>query len=135
MDEESRRSFLRSAVEKWPDVVNGDDALLNRGRHVTVDFMIELGAVPYYVSIVRGRMAELVRGPLLMRSWCFAVRGSESGWYEFWQPLPRPTFHDIFALTKINGFRIEGDLRPFMTNLLYFKLLLQAPARAAARTP
>lgn len=89
--------------------------------------MIEVGDQPYYIAIDRGRVMEPVRGPLIMKSWSFAVRGSEGAWREFWQPFPAPHFHDIFALAKRGDLRIEGDYRPLMTNLLYFKGLLAAP--------
>jgi hypothetical protein len=88
--------------------------------------------VPYYVSIAAGRIARLDRGPLLMRSWVLAFRGGEEAWRQFWQPLPPPHFHDIFALAKSGRLRIEGDVQPLMANLLYFKEMLAAPRRLAA---
>jgi hypothetical protein len=114
-------------VERLPDLVNGDASLLRRGRYLSADIMIEIGAQPYYLSIERGRIAAFQRGPLVMRSWSFAVRGSEAAWQTFWQPFPPPNFHDIFALAKLGEFRIEGDYQPLLTNLLYFKALLAAP--------
>ncbi len=114
-------------VERLPELVNSDASLLRRGRHLTTDIMIEIGSQPYYLSIDHGRVGALERGPLVMRSWSFAVRGSEAAWQTFWQPFPPPNFHDIFALAKHGAFRIEGDYRPLLTNLLYFKGLLAAP--------
>ncbi len=114
-------------VEHLPALVNNDASLLRRGRYLTTDIMIEIGSQPYYLSIDHGRVGALERGPLVMRSWSFAVRGSEAAWRAFWQPFPPPNFHDIFALAKHGAFRIEGDYRPLLTNLLYFKGLLAAP--------
>ena len=116
-----------SMVERLPALVNSDASLLLRGRHLTTDIMIEIGSQPYYLSIDHGRVGALERGPLVMRSWSFAVRGGEAAWRTFWQPFPPPNFHDIFALAKHGAFRIEGDYRPLLTNLLYFKGLLAAP--------
>jgi hypothetical protein len=118
---------VSSMVERIPDLVNGDASLLRRGRYLNADIMIEIGAQPYYLSIEHGRVSALQRGPLVMRSWSFAVRGSEKAWQTFWQPFPPPNFHDIFALAKLGEFRIEGDYQPLLTNLLYFKALLAAP--------
>ncbi len=120
-------SSLAGVVERLPELVNGDVPLVRRGEFLTADFMIEVGSRAHYVAIVNGRIATLVPGPLLMRSWSFAIRGSEDAWRQFWRPLPPPHFHDIFALAKRGEFRIEGDFRPLMTNLLYFKALLAAP--------
>ena len=47
-------------------------------------------------------------------------------WEKFWVPRPQPGFTDIFALVKKKLLRIEGDLHPFMSNLLYFKGVLDA---------
>jgi len=132
---------LVARMEALPALVNGDAWLVHRGRFLSTDFMIELGAIElgasefgaqtFHVSIAQGRIARLDRGPLLMRPWRFAIRGGAEGWRQFWRKVPPPQFHDIFALTKHEGFRIEGDLHPFMANLLYFKDVLAAPRRLA----
>ncbi len=44
-----------------------------------------------------------------------------------WQPIPPLQFHEIFTLVKRGHFRLEGDLHPFMANLLYMKDVLTAP--------
>jgi hypothetical protein len=120
-------SALHGMIERLPELVNRNAALLRRGRYLDLDILIELGAVPYYGSIVGGRIARLDRGPLLMRSWGIAFRGPEETWRQFWQPFPPPHFHDIFALAKCGQLRIEGDVHPLMANLLYFKEMLAAP--------
>jgi hypothetical protein len=122
---------LIALVEALPDLVNGDAWLVHRGRFLSVDFMIELGARAFHVSIERGRIVRLDRGAVPMWPWRFAIRGDDEGWRQFWRAVPPPRFHDIFALTKHAGFRIEGDLHPFMANLLYFKDVLAAPRRQA----
>jgi hypothetical protein len=124
-------SALHAMVERLPALVNQDAALLRRGRHLDLDVLIEVGDVPFCVSIAAGRIARLDRGPLLMRSWTLAFRAPEDAWRKFWQPFPPPHFHDIFALAKRGQMRIEGDFHPLMANLLYFKDLLAAPRRLA----
>jgi len=125
--QESSTNDLAAMIEKLPDLVNGDAALVRRGRTLTVDVLIEIGAAPYYLSIAAGRIARIERGPLLTRSWSFAIRGSEHAWRQFWLPMPPPHFHDLFALAKRGEFRIEGDFYPLMSNLLYLKAVLAAP--------
>jgi hypothetical protein len=114
-------------VERLSELANSDVVLLRRGQHITADILIEIGDQSYLISIDHGRIASVRRGPLIMSSWSFAVRGSEAAWQAFWQPVPPPHFHDIFALAKQGAFRIEGDYRVLMTNLFYFKRLLAAP--------
>jgi hypothetical protein len=82
--------------------------------------------------IARGRLLDcecLLGPPVLMRSWRFSYRASVVAWVEYWQPAPRPGFHDLLALTKRAEAVLEGDLHPFMTHLQYFKDLLALPRR------
>ena len=116
-----------AAFQKLPELVADDRNLQRRGAYLTVDFMVEIGSVPFYLSIVGGRLAALERGPKLMRPWVFAVRASIEAWNRFWQPMPEAGWHDIFALMKRGEASVEGDLRPFMANLQYIKDLLAAP--------
>ncbi len=120
---------LAPMIEQLAELVNVDAALVRRGRNLTVDVLLEVGAAPYYVSIDGGRIVSIERGPLVMRSWSFAIRGNEQAWRQFWLPFPPPHFHDLFALAKRGELRIEGDLYPLMTHLLYFKGVLAAPRR------
>ncbi len=118
-----------AAFQRLPELVDKDPNLLRLGRYLTVEFMVEVGSVPFYVSIADGHLVELERGPKLMRPWIFAVRGTAEAWNRFWQPIPEPGWHDLFALMKRQVASVEGDLRPFMANLQYIKDLLAAPRR------
>ncbi|MCL4767442.1 MAG: hypothetical protein KJZ80_14535 [Hyphomicrobiaceae bacterium] len=118
---------LLEAAERIPDLVNACAPVVRRGRWLTAEFLLEIGDVPYHVSVESGRIRAFERGPLLMRSWTFAIHADAEGWREHWRPLPRPGFHDIFAMAKCGLARIQGDLRPLMANLLYVKDVLAAP--------
>ena len=118
-------------IERLFDLVNADEALVRCGRFLTADFLVEVGNTPYHVSVERGRIASVTRGPTLMRPWRFAIRAPEEAWREFWQPVPRPGYHDLFALTRFGHARIEGDLHPLMANLRYIKEVLETPRRLA----
>ena len=118
-------------IERLSELVNVDEALVRRGRFLTCDFLVEVGETPYHVSVECGRIASVVRGPVLMRPWRFAIRATEDAWREFWQPVPRPGYHDLFALTRFGRARIEGDLQPLMANLRYIKEVLETPRRLA----
>ncbi len=118
-------------IERLPELVNGDAALVRRGRFFSDDILIEVGDQPWHVAIRAGRIDEVTRGPVLMRPWTFAVRAPEDAWQSFWQPMPAPGYHDIFAMTKIGVARIDGSLQPLMANLRYVKDVLAAPRRLA----
>ena len=120
-------------IERLFELVNADEALVRRGRHFTCDFLVEVGAEAYHVSVERGRIVSVDKGPALMRAWRFAVRAPEEAWREFWQPVPRAGFHDLFALTRFGRARIEGDLQPLMANLRWVKEALEKPRLLAGR--
>lgn len=109
-----------------PEKVNGNEALVWRGRHLSTVVLLQVGATDFLLNIQQGRVASVRRGPFVMPSWQFALRADEQIWEQFWQPLPPPGYHDVMALAKSQRMRIEGDLHPFMSNLLYFKSLLQS---------
>jgi hypothetical protein len=113
--------------EKLPELVNGDAWLVHRGRFLDVEVLIGLGASPYYLTIERGRLVRLERGPRLMRAWRFALRADESAWRKHWQAVPEPHFHDLLAMAKRGALAIDGDVQPLMANLFYFKDVLAAP--------
>jgi len=120
-------------INKIARLVNADDGLVRRGRFVDTTFMITIGDDDHLVRVQKGRIAAVTSGPFLTPNYSFALRAASDVWEKFWQPLPPRGFNDIFALVKFRRIRVEGDLHPFMSNLLYFKDVLAAPRREAAR--
>ena len=59
---------VAAKVEALPKLVNDDAVLLRRGRMLTVDILLEIASTPYYVSIERGRIVRVERGPNIMLS-------------------------------------------------------------------
>jgi hypothetical protein len=110
-----------------PARLEADPALLSRGRFLDCDCRFGLTGRAFFVSIRRGRIVEMTNQPALMRSWRFSFSASAAAWSEYWQPMPKPGWHDLLALTKRGEAVLEGDLHPFMTHLQYFKDLLALP--------
>lgn len=119
-------------LENLQHGVNRKDALVRRGRFVDVTMMIEIGATPWLVRIVEGRVASIAKGPFVMPSWTFALRATEDTWATFWREDPPPGLHDIMALIKKRLLRVDGDIHIFMANLRYFKEAL-ATVRAGGQ--
>jgi hypothetical protein len=117
--------------ERLQSIANDDAWLVQRGRFIDVRFLVEVGPAPYLVTIHKGRVEALERGPFVLPRWTFALRASQEAWAAFWQAAPPPGSHDLIAMLKFDTLRIEGDQHPFMANLRYFKdllALLRAPA-------
>jgi hypothetical protein len=106
--------------------VNGDANLVRRGRYVNTTFLIAIDDAYHLVRVVEGRIVAITPGPFITPNYSFALRASRDSWDKLWSPRPLPGFTDIFALVKKKLLRIEGDLHPLMSNLLYFKGLLAA---------
>lgn len=123
-----------SAVTKAKAIASllaGDAGLQRRAAGFSCAFMLQIGDTQLHTELTNGAL-DVVLGPMLMRSWRFALRGDADAWSAFWQPNPPPGFHDVFALTKAKRFTLEGDLYPFMSRLLFFKDLLALPRRLGA---
>lgn len=104
--------------------VNGNERLVHRGRHVDARLLIDLMDEHWLIDIRAGCIVSVRRGPFVMPSWTFALRAPKQEWERYWQPIPEPGSHDLFAMLKRRVLRIEGNLHPFMANLLYFKEVL-----------
>jgi hypothetical protein len=116
---------------RLPDLLASDADLLRRGRWLSVDCRVDIGNEPFFLSLRDGALSAFECGAKLMRSTVFVLRASDEAWTRHWQRLPEPGWHDLFALTKRGAASVDGDLRPFLQNLQYFKDLLALPRKEA----
>jgi hypothetical protein len=108
-------------IEALKARVNGDEALVRRGRYLTTTMLLEVGPNAWLIAISEGRIVSVTSGPFVMPSWAFALRASEAEWQKFWLNRPPPGSNDLMALIKRRVLKAEGDLQIFMANLRYFK--------------
>ena len=106
---------------------NSDAALVRRGRYLNTVFLLGIGEASFYITIAAGRVARIEKAPKLLKAFSFSVKAGRDAWNAFWQPIPRPGFHDLFALTKGGHAAIEGDVKVLLTHLRYLKELLATP--------
>ena len=117
-------------IERLPELVNADPAIVRWGRHMDETFMLEVGDTQYLVAVRGGRVERVEKGPFVMRPWRFAIRARKECWDKFWMQPPPPGWHDLFALLRRGEVVFEGDQRYMMAYLLYLKLLLASPRKA-----
>jgi pimeloyl-ACP methyl ester carboxylesterase len=122
-------------IDRLPELVNADVELVRRGRHLSTTFMLGIGDQGYLVKIIEGRVVSVTPGPFVTPNFSFALRAPRDEWEIFWQPVPPPGHHDIFALFKRGKLTIEGDMHPLMSHLLYIKDVLAAPRKLAGARP
>lgn len=108
-------------IEALQERVNGDEALVRRGKYLTTTFLLEVGQTAWLIGIFEGRIVSVTPGPFVMPSSSFALRASEGEWQKFWLSRPPPGSHDLMALIKRRVLKAEGNLQIFMANLRYFK--------------
>jgi len=84
------------------------------------------------VTVAEGKITGVRPGPFITPNYSFALRASRESWDKLWSEKPIPGFTDIFALVKKKLLRIEGDLHPLMTHLIYFKGVIAAAGRATS---
>lgn len=114
-------------IDRIRDRVNADDALVRRGRYVSLSFLVGVGEEDYVVTIEQGRVASVERRSLATGTGRFTIRAAAPVWNEFWKPLPKRSHHDLWAMLAAGIAKIDGDLLPLMQNLQYFKDVLAAP--------
>lgn len=122
-------------LEQLPEAANACPDLVRMGRYCDVEFLIEVGGRAFQIRVRAGRVTGLHPGPLRMRPWRFAIRAGEEVWREFWSPVPRPGFNDIFAMTSRGFATIEGDVEPLLQNLRYLKELVELPRTMGVQAP
>lgn len=116
-----------SIPETIRNAVNDDRRLVGKGRFVNVVMLMNVGEAVWRFDIRRGVVETAEEGPFIMPASTFRLSAPEDEWRAFWQPVPKPGHHDIFAMMKRRVLSVEGDLHPFMANLFYFKSLLAKP--------
>jgi len=114
---------------RLPELLPADKDLVRRGRWLTVDCRVDVGDEPFHLSLRDGTFTRFERGTRLMRTAVFTFRATDDAWRNHWQRVPAPGWHDLFALAKRGAASLDGDLRPFLQNLQYFKDLLALPRR------
>ena len=118
-------------IERIAELVNADTNLVRRGRYVDTTFLLETGDAGHLIRVREGRIVSVTPGPFITPNYSFALRAPRDEWEMFWRKIPEPGHNDIFALFKRGKLTIEGDLHPFMANLLYIKDVLAAPRKEA----
>lgn len=118
---------VAAVLARLPELVNGREPLVRRGRFFSGEFLVEADGVPVHVKVTEGRVEAVERGPFRMRAWRFAIRADADAWLRFWEAVPAPGYHDVIAMTRLGVARLEGDLQPLMANLRYVKEVLASP--------
>lgn len=134
MSKDERAAAEREAIARLrgiPALVNCDQVLLRRGRFLTADIQVGIGAARFILAVDKGRLGTVEPATALMRSWTFSVRAEAVDWLGHWREPAAAGWYDILGMKKRGLMTIEGDMRPFLQNLQYVKDVLASPRQAA----
>ncbi len=98
--------------------------LATMARGLDMRLMLKSGEDQTLLTIRDGAVTKADPGPHVMASWDTRLSAAPEDWAEHLAALPRPGYHDIFALLRAEKIAFEGDLLPMMQHLLYIKRLL-----------
>ncbi len=112
-------------IEALAEHVNGNPALVRRGRWTDAVMLLGIGDDDWLVTIRAGRIDKIAREEWAVSAWDFAIRGTADAWEKFWSDPPPPRHHDISALVREGKMRLEGDIDLLQANFLYLKLVLE----------
>ena len=121
---------MRAKLAMMQSRLNDSPHLLRLGRLFSETVLLEVDGAEFYLTFRDGRLETVDEGPSRKTPWRFALRTDGDALAQFWQPRPRPGFHDIFGLVKIGRGRIGGDILALVKNLRFFKefMALARPA-------
>lgn len=97
-----------------------------RARVANFVFLVGFGEVSLVVRVKNGAVigVEEASTPDSLDGVDFSIKADAPAWQRFWQQVPQPGSHDIFALTRYGHMVIDGDQYPLMANLQFVKDLL-----------
>lgn len=124
---------MRATLAQMQQRLHDTPHLLRLGRLFSDTVLLEVDSSEFYLTFRDGRLETIVEGPSRKTPWRFAFRTDADALAQFWQPIPKPGFHDIFGLVKIGRGRIDGDILALVKNLRFFKEFMGL-ARAESRT-
>ena len=122
---------MRATLALMQSRLNQEPHLLRLGRLFSETVLLEVDGAEFYLTFRDGRLVQIAEGPSRKTPWRFALRTDADALEQFWQPRPRPGFHDLFGLVKIGRGRIDGDILALVRNLRFFKefMALARPTR------
>ena len=86
--------------------------------------LLKVDGQEFYLVFEKGRIDRIVEGLSKKTPYRFGFVTDAEALRAFWQPLPAPGFHDIFAMVKIGRAEIVGDMLLLVKNLRFFKDVL-----------
>ena len=69
-----------------------------------------MGDAKCIVKLRDGNVTEIRLNPTFKNPWSFFIKGSAETWQKFLQPIPPPTFTDLYGYVSRQHFELGGDI-------------------------
>ena len=89
--------------------------------------LLKVDGQEFYLVFEKGHIIRIVDGPSKKTPYRFGFVTDSEALKEFWTAIPKPGFHDIFAMVKIGRADIIGDMLLLTKNLRFFKEVIALP--------
>ena len=127
---------LARMIDTIARLVNADAGLVRRGRFVDTTFLIAIDDADTLVRIQEGRVDRSHAGTVHHAGLQLRAARLARGVGEILAAAAAARLHRHLRADQARKLmRVEGDLHPFMANLLYFKDVIAAPRKEAERGP
>jgi hypothetical protein len=92
------------------DSINRDPEFRLASRFFSKDILLVVGDSQCILTVRDGSVTEIKLNPTFMSPWSFFIKGSAETWQKFLQPIPPPTFTDLYGCISRQHFELGGDI-------------------------
>ena len=111
-------------IENLKNKVNKNTNLIKRGKWINLSFIFGVNEKEFIFKIVDGKINSISQKKVDTEFGIFKISSSLENWEKLWLKIPPRDFHDLFSILSKNIITLDGDLKPLMQNLQYFKDLI-----------
>ena len=103
--------------------VNRNPELVRRGKYYSVRFAVAVGDELTNFIVEDGRLIGINHDGNGNQ---FTIQTDADSWTAFREDEPRPGYQDISALVENRDAKLSGDIKPWLSNMLYVKGIIDA---------
>jgi hypothetical protein len=106
----SFRFLNPSETARVRDGINSDPEFRLASRFFSKDILLIVGDIRCIAKICDGNVTEIKLNPTFMNPCSFFIKGPTETWQKFLQPIPPPTFTDLYGCISRQHFELGGDI-------------------------
>ena len=111
-------------IKNIKKLVNNNTQIISKGRWVNLKFILGVDAEDFIFEINCGKIVSIEKRTVDTKTGLFKISASLTSWKKHWLYMPPRDYHDLFAMLSKKIIKLDGDLKPLMQNLQYFKDLI-----------